>query len=217
MAIDLDLFRSMRSPRAIAVAAAAVAGAAIIVGGGWFWYGAYQARGSAAYAEALTRAQGSQAPRAPAEARAAAIRELEAVLAEYPSNAIAVQAAYELGNLRYLNREYPAARGAYAVALAKGAKGTLQTLSRAGIAYAWESERDFAKAAQGFQSALEGLKPQDFLYEDLVVGLARTQELSEQKDAAIATYRRLLQELPKARRADLVRTRLAELGAGPPS
>ncbi len=139
------------------------------------------------------------------------------MLAEYPSNAIAVQAAYELGNLRYLNREYPAARGAYAVALAKGAKGTLQTLSRAGIAYAWESERDFAKAAQGFQSALEGLKPQDFLYEDLVVGLARTQELSEQKDAAIATYRRLLQELPKARRADLVRTRLAELGAGPPS
>ncbi len=217
MAIDLDIIRSMRSPRAIAIAAAAVAGAAIIVLGGWFWYGAYQTRGSAAYAEALTRAQGSQSPRAPAEARAAAIRELEAVLAEYPSNAIAVQAAYELGNLRYLDREYPAARGAYAVALAKGAKGTLQTLSRAGIAYAWESERDFAKAAQAFQSALEGLKPQDFLYEELVVGLARTQELSGQKDAAIATYRRLLQELPKARRADLVRTRLAELGAGPPS
>lgn len=214
IAIDLD---SLRSPRTIAIAAASVAGGAIILVGGWFLYSAYQTRGSGAYAEALTRAQGTQSPRAPAHARAAAIRELEAVLAEYPTNATAVQAAYELGNLRYLNREYPAARGAFEVALAKGAKGTLRSLSRAGIAYTWESERNFPKAVQAFQSALEGLKPQDFLYEELMFGLARNQELSGQKDAAIATYRRLLQELPKARRSDLARTRLAELGAAPQS
>ena len=160
----------------------------------------------------MTRAQASQT-QGSGDARASAIRELEAVLALYPSNVAAGQAAYELGNLRYLNREYPAARGAFEVALAKSAKGALRTLSRAGVAYTWESERDFAKAAGAFQAALHDLRPQDFLYEELVFGFARDQELSGQRDAAIATYRRLLQDLPRARRSDMARTRLAALGA----
>ncbi len=189
---------------------------ALLLFAGWFWYGYYQTRGLAAYAEALTRAQASQSPETPAEVRAQAIRELEAALAEYPANVAAVQAAYELGNLHYLNREYPAARGAFEVALAKGAARTLRVLCRAGIAYTWESERNFPKAVDAFQSALEGLRPEDFLYEDLALGLARNEELAGQKQAAIATYQRLLRDLPKARRADLARTRLAELGAPHP-
>ncbi len=206
-----------RSRRTITIAAVCAAAAAIILAGGWFWYSAYQARGLATYAEAMSHALAGESPRAPAAVRAGAIRELEAALAEYPSNAAAVQASYELGNLRYLNREYPAARGAFEIALRKGARGTLRALSATGVAYAWESERDFAKAAAAFQAALAGLQPRNFLYEELMLGLGRNQELSGQKDAAIATYRRLLQELPKARRGDMARTRLAELGAAPQS
>ncbi len=207
--MNIDVARYRRS---LILAAACAAAGGLILFGGWFWYSAVQTRGLAAYAEAMTHAQASQA-QGSGDARARAIRELEAVLAQYPSNVAAGQAAYELGNLRYLNREYPAARGAFEVALAKGAKGALRTLSRAGIAYTWESERDFAKASAAFRAALDSLRPQDFLYEELVLGLARNQELSGQKQAAIATYRGLLQDLPRARRSDVVRARLAALGA----
>ena len=44
------------------------------------------------------------------------------------------------------------------VLVPKGAKGALRTLSRAGIAYTWESERDFAKASAAFRAALESLR-----------------------------------------------------------
>jgi tetratricopeptide (TPR) repeat protein len=189
----------------------------VLVLGGWFWYSRYQARGAPAYAEAMMHAMTSQSPRAPAGARAQAIREIEAALAEYPSNPVAGQAAYELGNLRYLERDFAGARGAFEVALAKGAKGTVATLSRAGIAYTWESERDFAKATAAFQGALAGLGAQDFLYDELLLGLARNQELSGQKEAAIATYRRMLKELPRSRGNDIARSRLVELGASPTS
>ncbi len=209
-----DLIARLRSPGILLVAAAAVV-IGLVIFGGWFWYSAVQARGLDAYAEALARAQASQAAGAPPETRAQAIRDLEAVLAAYPSNPAAVSAAEELGNLRYLNREYEAARGAFQVALAKGATGTLGILSRKGIAYAWESQREFAKAASAFQTALEGARPQDFLFEELMLGLARNQEMAGQKDSAMTTYRRLLQDLPRGRRNDIARTRLATLGVAP--
>jgi tetratricopeptide (TPR) repeat protein len=202
----------LRSRRALAVGAACAGAVALLLFGGWFWYSSYQTRGLGEYAEALTRAQASQSPDAPSQARAEAIRELEAALAEYPANVAAVQAAYELGNLRFMNREYAAARGAFGVALAKGATDTLRLLCRAGIAYAWESERDFPKAVEAFQAALDGVKPEGFLSEDLTLGLARSQELAGQKQAAVATYQRILKDFPRLRRADFIRTRLAELG-----
>jgi tetratricopeptide (TPR) repeat protein len=208
--VSIDQIRFTRSLviTAIAVALVVLAGA-----GAWFWRSTVESRGLAAYAEALSRVQASQTPRGSPEARTQAIRELEAVLAEYPSSSAAVEAAYQLGNLRYANREYQAARGAFEVSLAKGGRGTLGTLARAGVAYTWEAEGKFAEAAKAFQSALSGLRPQDFNYEELLIGLARNQELAGQKDAAIATYQRLLKDLPKARRGDVARSRLATLGA----
>jgi tetratricopeptide (TPR) repeat protein len=191
-------------------------GLVVLLGlGGWLWYSATQTRGLTAYAEALTRAHESQTPRAPAQARGQAIRELEGVLAEYPTSPAAVEAAYELGNLRYASGEYPTARGAFEIALAKGATGTFATLARAGIAYTWEAERKFSEAESAFQAALGGSGPKDFLFEELMLGLARNQELTGRKDAAVATYQRLLKESPKARRSDVVRARLATLGAAP--
>jgi tetratricopeptide (TPR) repeat protein len=203
----------MRSPRFLAIVGAGVVTIIAIAGGGWLWYSMSQNRGLSAYAEALTHAHASQAPQAPPESKAQAIRELEAVLAQYPSSAAAVEAAYQLGNLRYANREYAAARGAFEVALAKGARETLRTMARAGIAYSWEAERGFAQAAAAFQAALDGLQPRAFMYEDLMQGLARTQEAGGQKEAAIATYKRLLADVPSGPQGDLVRARLAALGA----
>ena len=55
--------------------------------------------------------------------------------------------------------------------------------------------------------------PKDFYYEALLADLGRAQELAGRMPEAIATYRRLLKELPQARRAEEIRARLMRLGA----
>ena len=201
--------------RTIAIAAVAVVAVLLLGLGGWLLTSAQQQRGIAVYTEALARARQSEGPEASAEARMQAIRGLEGVLAQYPSNAMAPQAAYELGNLRFSAHEYDKARAAYQVIIAKAASGTLTTLARVGIGYAWEAERKFPDAVQAYQGALADIKPAAFYYEELLVDLARAQELAGKKDEAIATYRRILKDLPRSARADDIRNRLASLGAAP--
>jgi tetratricopeptide (TPR) repeat protein len=201
--------------RTLAIIGAAVAAVLLLGLGGWLWTSAQQQRGIAAYAETLERARQGESPSASPEARMQAIRGLEGVLAQYPSNAMAPQAAYELGNLRFAAHEYDKARAAYQVAIAKTGSGTLATLARAGIGYAWESERKFTDALQAYQAALADLKSAAFYYEELLVDLARAQELAGRKDEAIITYRRILKDLPRSARADDVRNRLASLGVAP--
>jgi TolA-binding protein len=199
------------SGRALIVTGAVVVGLVVLGLGAWLWISVSQSRGLAAYAEVLSRAEAGLVQNAPDAVRSQAIREIEAVLAEYPSSRLAPEAAYQLGNLRYANREYAAARAAYEIALAGGAQDPIRALALGGIAYTWEAEREFTKAAEAFKRA--GVRPQHFLYSDLKIGLARTQELSGQKDAAIATYGQLLKEFPKGRAAEVARARLAALGA----
>ena len=199
--------------RTLILAGVAIVVAGLLVAGGWYWYGMSQRRAMAVYAEAMTRAQPGQSPEASIEARATAIRELEAALTQYPSGQGVAQVAYQLGNLRYQGQQYPQARGAFELAVAQGAPRTLRTLSLGGVAYTWEAERNYARAIEAFKIALEGLGPKDFYYEDLLLGLGRTQELGGQTTEAIATYRRALTELTQSRRAEEIRARLAALGA----
>ena len=203
---------TLPSARTVLVAAAALVVAGLLAGGGWYWHATSQRRAMAVYAEALTKAQPAQSPDATSETRAAAIRELEAALTQYPSGRVAAQVAYLMGNLRFQSQQYPQARAAYELALAQGASRTLRTLSRGGVAYTWEAERNYPKAVEAFKFALEGLGPKDFYYEELLLGLGRTQELGGQKAEATATYRRAMSEIPNSRRLDEIKARLAELG-----
>ena len=193
----------------LAVAALVVLG---LVGfGGWTWYRSQQAQGAAALAAAVELAQKALAPGATPETRAGAAQALEAVIAQHPRYAGLPEAAYRLGNVRYAAGEYAAARGAYQIALAQGATGTVRGLAAAGIGYTWEAEKDYAKAQSAFEAALVGLGPKDFLYEGLLLDIARTQEFGGRRDAALETYRRLLKDVPDSRRADDIRTRIASL------
>ena len=193
----------------LAVAALVVLG---LVGfGGWTWYRSQQAQGAAALAAAVELAQKALAPGATPETRAGAAQALEAVIAQHPRYAGLPEAAYRLGNVRYAAGEYAAARGAYQIALAQGATGTVRGLAAAGIGYTWEAEKDYAKAQSAFEAALAGLGPKDFLYEGLLLDIARTQEFGGRRDAALETYRRLLKDVPDSRRADDIRTRIASL------
>ncbi|MBI3825882.1 MAG: tetratricopeptide repeat protein [Candidatus Rokubacteria bacterium] len=191
-------------------------GLAVVVAAGaglWLWSTLQERRALEAYAEVMTVMTTARAPDAPPAARAAVAGALEGFLARYPGSRRAGQAACELGNARSDARQWEAARGAYRIALAKGAQGTLRTLAQAGIAYTWEAERNFTRAGEAYRAALAGLKPSDFYYEQLLIDLGRSQEMAGQKDRAIATYQRLLKERPGSPRAGDVRGRLATLGA----
>ena len=202
--------------RTVSIAAAAVLAVLVVGVGAWYWYAAAESRAASAYAAALTRAGSVLTRNNPApEARANAIKDLEAALAAYPSASLASQAALELGSLRYADRQYGPARAAYQIAAGRSGSGTLRALGRVGVAATWEAERNFGNAIEAYQAALGDLKPKEFLFEDTLVDLARVQELSGKKDEAIATYRRLLKEVPQTRRLEDVRTRMASLGATP--
>jgi tetratricopeptide (TPR) repeat protein len=199
--------------RTLIIAGIALLGIVALGAGGWYWHTVSQRHAMAAYAEAMTRAQAALSPQATADARTAGIRELETALTQYPSGPGASQVAYELGSLRYDAQQYAQARGAWDIAVAQGAPRTLKALSLGGVAYTWEAERNYAKAVDAFKIALTGLGPKDFYYEELILGLGRTQELAGQKAEAIATYRRALGELAQSRRVDEIKARLAALGA----
>jgi tetratricopeptide (TPR) repeat protein len=205
------------APRTLVAAALGLVLVGAIAVGGWYWYDTQQRRVGAAYAEVMTRAYAAQAPQAGSDARASVARDLEQLIAQHPSGPSAAEAAYELGNLRYAAQQYPAARGAYELAVARGGSPTVRTLARVSIGYTWEAERNFSKALEAYQVVAKELGPKDFLYEQTLVDLGRAQELAGRPADAVATYQRLLKELPAARRADDVRGRLAALGAPAPA
>jgi tetratricopeptide (TPR) repeat protein len=180
--------------------------------GGWFWWDAQQRRELAAAAEVLARVQSAQAPDASAEARRAAARELEELLQRYPSARTVPVTAYELGNLRFADGQFGAARAAYDIALHRGAAGLVGAMARAGAARTWEAERDFGRAAEAFGVLVAQLPPRSFLYEEALIDQARTLELAGKKTEAIAVYQRVLKEMPASRRVEDVRSRLASLG-----
>jgi tetratricopeptide (TPR) repeat protein len=198
--------------RLIGIAAGGVLIVAVAALGGWYWYQRSQAEVLAAFAETMTRVREAQGPQAGPEARQNAVRALETTLMAHPSSAPAPQAALELGNLKFQNRDYAGARAAYDIAAAKNPGPTVRTLARAGTGHAWEAERNLPSALAAYRAALEGVGPQDFLYEELMMDYARVQEGTGDRTGAVDTYQRLLKERPSARRADDVRTRLASLG-----
>ena len=193
-----------------------VAGLALLVlvgvgFGTWNWYTAAQTRGLESVAEAGVLAQEALTPQATAGQRDAASKKLEEVIARYPSNRLVPEAAYHLGNLRYQARTYEAARGAYTLALAKGAGSTLAPLCRLGIGYTWEAEEKYTEALAAYREALTRLQSTDFLYEETLISLARAEEFAGKLVEARETYRRILRELPQTRRGDDIRWRLASL------
>ena len=149
-----DWVRESRWVRIALQAAAALAVVALVVAGAWAWYRSQESRGIAALADATALVQRAQGPDATAQTRESAIKALEAVMADHPRLSAIPQVAYQLGNLKYGAGQYPAARGAYELALAKGASGSVRTLAGMGIGYTWEAEKNYANAAQGYDAVV---------------------------------------------------------------
>jgi tetratricopeptide (TPR) repeat protein len=214
----MNLFGWLEDARARRLAIQVGAGVlvvALIVGGAWVWYRSQQSQGETALASATVLADLASVPQATPEARAKAIAALEAVLRDHPRFSGAGQAAYRLGNLRYAGGSYPQARGAYELALAKGAPTPVRILSAVGIGYTWEAEKNYANAATAYEAALRSMAAKTFLYEDTLMALARAQELGGKPAAAVETYQRLLREMPDTRRSDDLKSRLAALKSRP--
>jgi tetratricopeptide (TPR) repeat protein len=203
---------ALPSTRTLLIAGLTALTVALAAVGGWVWWAAQERRTEAAVAEAMVRVQPAQAPDATAEARLTAIRELEQLLQRYPSARGVPAIAYELGNQRFATGQYSAARTAYDLALQRGASGLMAALARAAIARTWEAERDYARAAEAYAALVKHLDARSFMFEDALIDQARMLELSGKKAEAIEAYQRVLKEVPAARRADDVRSRLASLG-----
>jgi tetratricopeptide (TPR) repeat protein len=200
------------TPRVLAAVGLGTLAVLLVAGGAWFGLGTQAERAQAVHAEALAQASTARSPQAPAEARASAVTALETALARAPGATLTAQSAYELGNLRFDLGQYAAARAAYDIARARAHSATIRTLARAGIAATWEGERNFANAVEAYAAALAAEKPGQFYYEDLLIGLARSQELAGRREDAIKSYQRVLKDVPKLRRETEVRGRLASLG-----
>jgi tetratricopeptide (TPR) repeat protein len=186
----------------------------VIVAAVWGWLSWRESRSNQALAEAIALVQ-QATPDGTPEARAKAMLAVEGVLRDHSRTSAAPQAAYLLGNLQYAAGQYAAARGAYETAIAKDASGTLKALSAVGIGYTWEAEKNYANASAAYETALKSLRPMDFLYEDALTALARTQDLGGKPAAALETYQRLLKDVPDSRRAEDLKTRVADLKSRP--
>jgi tetratricopeptide (TPR) repeat protein len=200
------------TPRMLVAAGLGTVALLLVVGGAWFWLSAQSERAQAVHADAIAQAYAARSGQAPATAKTSAMTALEAAVTQSPGAALAAQSAYELGNLRFDLGQYPPARAAYELALKRAGSPTIRTLARASIAATWESERNFAQAIDAYTTAVSGETPGQFYYEDLLIGLGRSQELAGRRDDAIKTYQRLLKDAPKLRREIEVRGRLASLG-----
>ena len=197
-------------------AAAGILIVVLVAAGAWVWYRSHESRGLAALAEATTLVQHAESPQATPEVRAKAITALEAVVTQYPRFSAIAHASYQLGNLKYAAGEYNQARAAYELTVAKSSPGTIRTLAAMGVGYTWEVEKNYAKAALAYETAVKGLGAKDFLYEDVLMADARVQELSGKPDVALDIYQRLLRELPDSRHAENLRIRIAGLRSRAP-
>ena len=190
-------------------------GAVIVVGLGWLgwsaWKSRYESQGNIAFAQARTLVAQGGAPGAPADARERAERALQGVITDYPRLSSIAQAAYLLGSLRYSAAQYPQARSSYEIARAKAGSSSLAALAGLDIGYCWEAEKNYDAAEKAYLLAISGAKPKDFLYEEAMIDAGRAQELGGKRAAAVETYQRLLKDLPDTRRAEELRSRVANL------
>lgn len=184
---------------------------AVLVLAVWLWMRTEDARGQAALAASADLVQQADGPLATGDARQKAIAALQQVLAQHGRTSAAPVAAYQLGNLQYQSGDYAAARGAYELALAKGATGSVRTLAASGVGYTWEAQKNYANAVTAYEALVRQESPRQFFFEEALIDLARAQALAGKPTDAVATYERLLKEAPDTRRAADVRARIAEL------
>jgi tetratricopeptide (TPR) repeat protein len=189
-----------------------VALAVVVLGlAAWLWLRAEDTRGVAALAASADLVQQADGPQATPDARARAIDALQTILSQHARSSAAVQAAYGLGNIQYQAGDYGAARGAYQIALAKGAAGSLRTLAASGVGYTWEAQKDYANAVTAYEAVARAVPAKQFYFEDALLDLARAQALAGKPVEALATYERVLKDVPDTRRAPDIRAKIAEL------
>jgi len=201
----------------------AIYGAAVvlvigIVWGGWaLWKTRYETQGAFALTQARALASQSQAPGASPDARQRAEKALQDVITEYPRLSSIGQAAYLLGSLRFASGQYAAARSSFELAGDRAGSPTLAALAALDVGYCWEAEKNYEAAEKAYRAAISNGNPTNFLYEEVMIDIARVQDLGGKTTAAVETYQRLLKDLPESRRAEEFRSRMASLRAPAPA
>jgi tetratricopeptide (TPR) repeat protein len=192
--------------------AAASALLLVLIGAGvWNWLGRREAAAQQQLGLVIVAAQRAVVSGQSADLDTAA-KALGAFLSSQSGTRAGQQAQYLLGQVEYRRRQWDAAAAAFGE-VARRDRGSLGALSRLGQGHAYEAKGDPARALEVYQQALGVIGPKDFLYGDLLLAKARTQEQTKDSTGAIASYKQYLKDLPSAERAQDVRIRLALLGS----
>ena len=124
----------------------------VVIAGGWTLYGFhYETSADKSYALVLDKALKAGSPAGDAEA----IKGYQDLIVRYPGSRAAITANYRLGNLFFSRQEIDAAIKAYNGFLDRaGKQSDLITLAHNGLGACHEAKKDFKKALESYENAM---------------------------------------------------------------
>jgi predicted negative regulator of RcsB-dependent stress response len=138
------------------------------------------------------------------------IKQLEALVKDYPRTKAAYASWVTLGQLYYQKKDFPRAAWAYRSALNQGKfPSSFKVLILEDLAYAYEEQGDLQQAAKIFAELSR--EKENLLKEDIFLSLARVYQKMGKSQEAKATYQNFLQSFPKSTFAPMVKDRLGRL------
>ncbi len=139
------------------------------------------------------------------------VERFRGVIQQYPDSRAALDARLALGDLYFDHGEAGKAIQWYRAAAESAPRGLDRALALSALAYAYENAKEFKSATDGFQKALDQGEPS--LKGDLMLGLARSQELAGDPVAAGKTYDKIIEQhsgTPHAKTAELQKSQIGK-------
>jgi tetratricopeptide (TPR) repeat protein len=138
------------------------------------------------------------------------IKQLEALVKDYPPTKAAFASWVTLGQLYYQKKDFPRAAWAYRSALNQGKfPPSFKVLILEDLAYAYEEQGDLQQAAK-ILSELSREK-ENLMKEDILLSLARVYQKMGKSQETKATYQKFLQSFPKSTYVPMVKDLLGRL------
>jgi len=192
-----------------ALGGAGLLAALLLLTGGWYWSERRQEAAQTAFDQAFILYRVAVGQESPERLQQAA-QALEGLIRNYPSHRTTPLVYYSLGNLYYRVRAYAKAAENFERAARTG-RGGIVGLSQLGLGYSWEGQGDPARALAAYEESLRGRDPQDPLYGELLLAVARSQLVLKRPAEAKVTYERFLKDLPGSPQVQDVKARLARV------
>lgn len=139
------------------------------------------------------------------------VERFRGVIQQFTGSHAALEARLALGDLYFDHGEAGKAIPWYRSAAEAAPRGLDRSLAFSALAYAHENAKEYREATNAFQQALD--QGEVALKGDLMLGLARAQELAGDASAAARTYDKIIEQhpgTPHAKTAELQKSQIAK-------